>query len=170
MKILRLLTIGLLLTSICVFSVTYAKKKQDNVVPTPRAHHVIYADWNIARDGARTLDNIRVRDVDATGAWTEWTASRTLDRVGTSDHTDPTKPGNFVPAEKGYRSPASYRAHPEFVREETISGYHCFTLRKARSSDSWIEVSYTPELGATPLKFITHSSKGDGVVEAIKVY
>lgn len=170
MKILRLLTTGLLLTAICLFSVTYAKKKQDNIVPAPRAHHAIYADWDIAKDGTRTLDNVRVRDVDATGAWTEWTASRKFDKVVKADHTDTTKPGNFIPAEKGYRSAAYWRAHREFVREETIAGYHCFTLRMSRNSDSWIEISYTTELGGTPLRLFTHSSTGEGVVEAIKVY
>lgn len=171
MKILRLLTAGLLLTAVLFFSVTYAKKKQDNVVPAAGAHHVIYADWKVTQDGTRTLDNVRVRDVDATGAWTEWSASRKFDKVVKDDHTDTTKPGNFIPAERGYHSAAFYRANPAFVREETIASYHCFTLRRSgKSQDNWFEMSFTPELGGTPLRVIAHSSGGESVVEALKVY
>ncbi len=72
MKRFRVLTAGLLLSSTVFFTVAYATQKQANEVPAPRAHHVIYAEWKVAPDGIRTLDNLRVRDVSATGAWSEW--------------------------------------------------------------------------------------------------
>jgi hypothetical protein len=33
-------------------------------------------------------------------------------------------------------------------------------MERSQSQDGWIEISFTPELGATPLKLISHSSKG----------
>jgi len=174
MKALRLITTSLLLFTAIIFTVAYSKKQRDNKLATPRSHRVIYADWKVAKDGTRTLDNVRVRDVSATGAWKEWVASLITDKVTKRDIVDPTKLESFNPVEGawGYRSAAQFRDHKQFVREETIADYHCFTLRmeRSQSQDGWIEISFTPELGATPLKLISHSSKGESVVEALKVY
>lgn len=167
MKSLRLLTVVILLISGVLLVAAHAKKRQDSDVPTPRAHHVIYADWAVAKDGSRTLNNLRVRDVKTTGAWMEWTASLEFDTVHKNDRTDPTKTGNYKTEGQGYRSAAFWRSHAQFVSEETILGYPCFRLRSARSDDDWVEMSLTPALGSTPLRF---QSSGGMLLEALKVY
>lgn len=72
----------------------------------------------------------------------------------------------------GNRTAAELRASPQFVREEMIANYRCFTLRMTypQNPNSFIELSFTPELGNTPLKFVLHLDGGESVVEAIKVY
>lgn len=162
MRKLRLLTLIMLLAATVIATAAYAKKKNDDFIFPPKEHHVIYAEWTTDKDGTKTLRAIRVRDVDASGAWKEWSANRKFDRTTLSDHSDPTKAGNFVPSSEGYKSAAFYRSLPHLVREENILGYPCFTLDM-----NGAQTSFSPQFGMTPLKFVTD---GGTVLEALKIY
>jgi hypothetical protein len=162
MRKLRLLTLSILLVAAVIATAAYTKKKNDDYVFPPKEHHVIYAEWTTEKDGTKTLRAIRVRDVDVSGAWKEWSANRKFERTTLSDHSDQSKPGNFIASSDGYRSAAFFRSLPHLVREETILGYPCFTLDL-----NGAQTSFSPEFGMTPLKFV---SDGGTVLEALKIY
>lgn len=159
MRKLRLLTLITLLAAVVIGTAAYAKKKQDNAVFAPKAHHVIYASWRVDKDGVKTLEGVRVRDVEESGAWKEWSANYRMDHTTLADYS---APGKFAEAAKSHKSVAFFRSLPHFLREETILGYQCFTLDM-----NGAEMTYSPEFGATPLKFV---SKGGTVIEALKIY
>ena len=62
----------------------------------------------------------------------------------------------------GYKSASYFRSRPNFLREETILSYQCFTL-----DVNGAEATFSPEFGMTPLRF---ESKGGTLIEALKVY
>src|SRR5688572_10264888 len=162
MRKLRLLTLIVLLAAAVIATAAYAKKRNDDFVFQPKEHHVIYAEWTTDKDGNKTLRAIRIRDVDASGAWKEWSANRQFERTTISDHSDPSKPGNFVPSAEGYKSAAFFRSLPHLVREESILGYPSFTLDMGGA-----QTTVSPQFGMTPLKFVTD---GGTVLEALKIY
>jgi hypothetical protein len=157
-KKLRLLTLIILVVAGVVAGVAaYSQKRQHNYAYPPKAHHVIYAMWLVDKSGNKTLGGFRVRDVDESGAYTEWSVNKELGKT----YTRPieTRP---VSADRLSKPVSWYRSRPNLLREELMLGYQCFTLNMGEGN----EATFSPELGITPLRFT-----GPGVVgEALKVY
>jgi len=149
-----------LVAGVVIATAAYAKKKQDDFTFPPKAHHVIYALWHMEKDGTKTFVAVRVRDVQESGAWREWAAGKGPDgKDRASTHEEPAN--SKYPGTNLYKSLAWFRSRPNFLREEMILGYRCFTLDTGES-----EQTFSQELGLTPLKYVS----GDTVIEALKIY
>jgi hypothetical protein len=170
LKHVRLLTLTMLAASVLIGTAAYSKKKQDGMVHSPKAHHVIYGVWRIEKDGAKTLLGIRVRDVLESGRWSEWSAGIKSGQIHTRDYTAPDDKTQIAAGPAYYQSVAHFRAAPNLIREETIAGIQVFTIdvsgRKPGEDKDAVEESFSPEYGATPLKFANKTT----VIEALKVY
>lgn len=151
MKRLRLLTLIIVALVALVGAGAYAKRKQDSFTYTPKAHHVIYAEWKQGK-----LSSIRIRDVEADGRWVEWAVNKESGRTRISDHSKEEL------SQSGFRSASFFRSRPNLLREQTILGYSCFTLNVDGA-----QMTYSPEFGETPLRL---ESKSGTVIEALKIY
>jgi hypothetical protein len=162
MKRLRYLTLAMLASAVLISTGVHAKRSQNNLTYAPKAHHVIYAVWAKDQSGAIALHGFRVRDVQASGDWTERSVNLETGKTGFLDPAKTEYP-NIMKGPQWYKSAAWYRSSPRFLREETIAGVHCFTMSSYNGGG---EMSMSLEYGATPFKATI-----DGVgVEALKVY
>jgi hypothetical protein len=170
MKRLRLLTLILIAVSVLIGSGAYYKRKQDSFIYSAKAHHVIYAVWRVEKDGSKTFQGVRFREVLESGLWTEWSASKQSGQINLRDYTDPNSKTRLAKGSEYYYSVAQFRSFPNLLREETVAGIQCFTLdmsgRKLGESGDPTEMSFCPEYGPTPLKLRTSG----GLIEALKVY
>lgn len=70
---------------------------------------------------------------------------------------------------KHFRSHYLLRSHPEFVRTDEICGLKVY-VHRVEGSGYWLESSYSPKTGMTPLRTVAHLDDGSEVrIEAIKV-
>jgi hypothetical protein len=157
MNKLRLLTLIILVLGAVIGTAAYAKRKQDDFTYSHRPHHVIYAMWRVDGNGNKTLGGFRVRDVDGSGAYTEWSVNKELGKT----YTRPTET-QPVSADRLNKPVSWYRSRPNLLREEWMLGYQCFTLNMGEGN----EATFSPELGVTPLRFTAPGVVG----EALKVY
>ncbi|GEM_PF-1995382 len=75
---------------------------------------------------------------------------------------------------ENFRSHSFLKNNPNVVRKDQIAGVEAYTIRKEVEDVShpiaWMEQSYSPKTGFTPLRTVTHFRDGSEVrIEAIRV-
>lgn len=80
---------------------------------------------------------------------------------------DPTVPEML---DKKFHSHSFLRNHPEFVRMDKVAGLDVYVLRTAAERGYWMEQSYSPLTGRTPLRVVMHQPDGNEyTIETVKV-
>lgn len=151
-----------------------------------RSHVVTYVHSEVAPDGSVRVVGTRIRYVKANGEFKSiMRGSDDKEPIIYSGLSDDTylKPGNspertlLTPSPQNaldvlgnaFRSAAFLRNHKTFVRMDEVAGLEVFVLRAERGGD-WMETSYSPKTGTTPLRSIDAFSDGSKVIiEATKV-
>ena len=71
--------------------------------------------------------------------------------------------------DKHFHSHSNLRNHSEFVRMDKVARLDVYVLR-VETSGVWVEVSYSPLTGRTPLRSVMHQPDGSGFkTETVKV-
>ena len=176
---------ALCLVIFVIGSVTYSQVRNDansNDVEPALSFVATYVDSYVAPDGKVEVTGWRTRTVKANGEWRLVLHGPKSDAglveppvyVGTSEGMfgkgsgldyrksfSPPPPKGMLDA---FRSHKSLMNHPEFSRTDTIAGLKIYVLRVEITNpddpQQWIERSYSPKTGFTPLTSITHLRDG----------
>jgi len=74
----------------------------------------------------------------------------------------PKEETSYVPIIDGH-------SDPDFVRDDTVQGYATYVLRFSDQDGGFTEIYYAPELDNLPVKRVTISPAGVGIMEAVSV-
>lgn len=147
---------------------------------------VEYVSSSIGADGAVTVTGRTTRYVKADGEWRlelrrntgkpgapeEWGEARVYAGTegGVFQSENNAKSRSYVsPSDdqttlRSYRSRNYLRNHPEFFRMDEVVGFEVYVFRVNISDTAnpgyWMETSYSPRTGITPLRTVRHSSDG----------
>lgn len=179
------------------FSLARDKKKGD--IEPSRSFVIVAYEAQATPDGKMTITGWRTRYVKANGEWktvihgANATAAFTKDNTGFAGTSSPvfagTTEGVFAkasgsnerkslspPSPEGlqnqFHSHAYLKNHPEFVRMDSIVGLEVYVLRGVNREypNYWIETSYSPLTGRTPLRTVEHSLDGsEFIIEAVRI-
>jgi len=131
-------------------------------------------------NGTKEPSAVYIRAVKATGEWKETRYGfdgHTTIRSATADAQYSMIPGDSslqyeskysLEKETYFHSGSFLESHPQFARRETILGLTTYVLHGG-NADQYMETSYAPECGATPLRVLLHNSGDETTIEAIRV-
>jgi hypothetical protein len=183
---------------ITIFSFAYTQTPtNDNDVEPALPFIATYIQSQVSPDGNVTFTSWRNRYVKADGEWRivshsfkdttspqeAYDAKSSPVFAGTPDGVVG-KPANsdqikqFSPAtgqNDAFRSHKYLKNHPGFNRVEELAGLQVYVLRQefpdtSKNSPQWVEVSYSPKTGYTPLRTVNHLRDGSEIkIEVIKI-
>jgi len=147
---------------------------------------VEYVSSSIGVDGTVTVTARTTRYVKADGEWRlelrrntakrgepeelqegrvyAGTAGGVFQRENNSESRSYVSPSDDQTTLRSYRSRNYLRNHPEFFRMDEVAGLEVYVFRVNISDTAnpgyWMEISYSPRTGITPLRTVRHSSDG----------
>jgi hypothetical protein len=156
-----------------------------------RPFTVEYVTTSIGTDGTVTVTGRTTRYVKAAGEWRlelhrntakpgfpeafgetmvyAGTAGGVFKRENNSESRSYVSQSDDQTTLHSYRSGNYLRNHPEFFRKDEVAGLEVYVfrvdIRDAAQPGYWMEISYSPRTGITPLRTVMHSSDGSEIRE-----
>lgn len=159
--------------------------KQENKIEPAAPFTMVTVEYRVGADGTKSIVGNRIRHMDSNGEWremsynpqTESPSKETAIFANTEDGVVAKAPDRqdkkFISKspsqqlQECFRSVKCLSNQPGFVRMDVVAGLPVYVFRNEPNNPAspieWIEESYSPRTGFTPLRFVQHFRDGSEI-------